>query len=104
LGDAWQASSLVEKWPLEPDFRKEQLNPNRQILKELCGAVGVSTRDVIPKQSSTKSTIDVKAESISPSTSNANQTEKTGNKSGYFLLVFLIIMMAICLLLVFFNK
>ena len=104
LGDAWQASSLVEKWPLESDFRKEQLNPNRQILKELCGAVGVSTRDVIPKQSSTKSTMDVKAESLSPSSSNANQTEKSGNKAGYFLLAFLIIMIAICMLLVFFDK
>ena len=103
LGDAWQASSLVEKWPLESDFRKEQLNPNRQILKELCGAVGVSTRNVIPKQSSTKSTMDVKAESLSPSFSSANQAEISGNKSGYFLLVFLVIMMAVCMLLVFFG-
>lgn len=103
LGDAWQASSLVEKWPLESDFRKEQLNPNRQILKELCGAVGVSTRDVIPKQSSTKSTMDVKAESLSPSFSSANQAEISGNKSGYFLLVFLVIMMAVCMLLIFFG-
>lgn len=97
LGDTWQASSLVEKWPLEADFRKEQLNPNRQILKELCGAVGVSTRDESSRLPS--KTLGVKSETTRSSAQSINQTQK----KDYSLLPWMIIFVSTGLLSLLFK-
>lgn len=44
LKGAWQATSIVDQWPLQESFRRERFNRNRQSLERLCDAIGISTQ------------------------------------------------------------
>ncbi len=44
LKGAWQATCIVDQWPLQESFRRERFNRNRQSLEKLCGAIGISTQ------------------------------------------------------------
>lgn len=91
MREAWKTTVLMDSFDMEPDFKIERYNPNRQSLKEMCENLHISTYVSTPRSSNSTST-HRKTTTTTPtrptykpsSTTSSNNTKKKNSGWGAF--------------------
>lgn len=93
LRAAWQATLKMDSFDMEPNFKINRYNPNRQSLKEMCDSLGVSTYSSSSHSRSSSSS------SSTSRTSTSSPTQPTSDDSlpeGYWVAIIIAIIIFLC--------
>ena len=69
LREAWDVIKIMNTFDMEADFKINRYNQNRDILKKLCGQLGISTNDYTPQRTTSSSRTTTSQSSSSDSSS-----------------------------------
>ena len=82
--EAWQATLLMDSFDMEPDFKTNRYNSNRQSLKGMCDNLGISTYSSpypgrTTSANTTRATTITTAARATPSPSSSNSSTSSSN-------------------------
>ena len=75
LREAWRATTIMDTFDMESDFRLNRYTQNRTSLKEMCDGLGISTYTSATRSTTTRST-------ITSSTTSRSATSSSGSSSS----------------------
>lgn len=87
LREAWRATTIMDTFDMESDFKVNRYNVNRKSLKELCDSLGISTyvsspRKVTPHTTPPRTTTTSHSTSTNSNTSYSSNTSSSNSSSN----------------------
>lgn len=90
LRSAWNATTIIDTFDMEADFKGNRYLENRRTLSNMCNQVGVSTRVSSPRPSPTTSRRPTSPSSQQTVTTNSNDSDKMPGWVAYWIGVLVI--------------
>jgi hypothetical protein len=98
LRQAWKATTIMDSFDMEPDFKANRYNQNRSSLKDMCDSLNISTsswstrttlRPSTPRTTTTRTTSSSSSSTYRPSSNTSSSENKNNGWPAYWIATFL---------------